>query len=98
MERLAAAEHLAAQKRSRRLGKLSIEQILTLDAFFKQIAGLDDVARASRSADLVRGNPKIAAALRALNDPAAQRRSHALDGGPSGPQRVGAGVAPGWQG
>jgi hypothetical protein len=69
MERLAAAEHLAAQKRSRRLGRLSIEQILALDAFFKQIAGLDDAARASRSADLVRGNPKIAAALRAWNDP-----------------------------
>jgi hypothetical protein len=71
IERLAAAEHRAAQKRNRRIGGLSTEQILILDAFFKQITGLDDVARASRSAELLRGNPKIAAALKALNDPQA---------------------------
>jgi hypothetical protein len=73
MERLAAAEQLAAQKRSRRLGRLSMEQILILDTFFKQIMGLDDVARTSRSAELMRGNPKIAVALRILNESPEQK-------------------------
>ena len=67
MERLAAAEHHAAQKRNRRLGRLSTEQILILDAFFKQVMALDDAARASRSADLMRQNPEIAVALMLLD-------------------------------
>jgi hypothetical protein len=72
MGRLVAAEYVAAQRRSRlQLERLSIEQVLSLDAFFKEVMRLDVAVRASRSAELVRENPEIATALKALQDPAA---------------------------
>jgi hypothetical protein len=71
MDRLVAAEHIAAQRRSRlQLERLSIDQVLSLDAYFKETMRLDVAVRASRSAELVRENPEIATALKALHDPA----------------------------
>jgi hypothetical protein len=64
MERLGAAERVAAQKRSRlNLAGLSAGQLRILDAFMKEVIGLDGDARRSKWAEFLSGHGDIAAAL-----------------------------------
>jgi hypothetical protein len=64
MNRLGAAERVAAQRRSRlNFAKLSVGQLRILDAFMKEVVGLDGDARRSRWAEFLSGHEDIAAAL-----------------------------------
>ena len=64
MERLGAAERVAGQRRSRlNLAGLSAGQLRILDAFMKEVIGLDGDARSSKWAEFLSGHEDIAATL-----------------------------------
>ena len=64
MERLVAAESVASRKGGRfNLARLSAAQLGILDAFMKEVNGLDGDARRSKWVDFLYRNSEIAALL-----------------------------------
>jgi hypothetical protein len=70
MERLEAAESVAAQRRSRFIfARLSAGQLRILDAFMKEVIGLDGDARGSKWAEFLSGHEDIAGAMSEARSP-----------------------------